>query len=198
MSNVLVPIANCSEDIEAITIIDVLRRGGANVIVASIHDFKQITTALGNKLEADVLLTDVADKQYDAIVLAGGIPGAEHFSDCALLIDMLKKHDIQGALLCAICASPAVVFGKHGFVVDKQATCYPGFEKDLIGAEYISDPEQSVVVDGNVITSQGPATAMVFALSVLVNLVGYKAAQNVADELLCLKSNKKNNIVKYV
>ncbi|QMV15692.1 DJ-1 family glyoxalase III [Vibrio spartinae] len=196
MSNVLVPIANCSEDIEAITIIDVLRRGGADVTVASVHDFKQITTAFGNKLEADVLLTDVVDKQYDAIVLPGGMSGAEHFRDCALLIDMLEKHDIQGALLCAICASPAVVFGKHGFVVDKQATCYPGFEKDLTGAEYISDPDQSVVVDGNVITSQGPATAMVFALSVLVNLEGYEAAQKVADRLLCLNSNNKCDTAK--
>lgn len=183
MSNVLVPIANGSEDIEAITIIDVLRRGGVNVTVASVHEAKQVTTAFGNKLEADVLLTDVADKQYDAIVLPGGMPGAEHLRDCALLIDMLEKHDIQDALLCAICASPAVVFGTHGFVVDKQATCYPGFEKDLTGAEYISD--QPVVMDGNVITSQGPATAMAFALGVLANLEGYEGTQKVADGLLC-------------
>lgn len=183
MSNVLVPIANGSEDIEAITIIDVLRRGGVDVTVASVHDSKNITAANGCKIEADVLLPEVVGIQYDAIVLPGGMPGAEHLRDCELLIDILEKHDIQDALLCAICAAPALVFGTHGFVADKQATCYPGFEKGLIGAEYISD--QPVVMDDNIITGQGPAAAMTFSLAVLGNLKGYEVAQEVADGLLC-------------
>ncbi|MBU2023566.1 MAG: DJ-1/PfpI family protein, partial [Gammaproteobacteria bacterium] len=94
-----------------------------------------------------------------------------------------EKHDIQDALLAAICASPAVVFGTHGFVVDKQATCYPGFEDGLIGAEYIAN--EPVVMDDNILTGKGPATAMIFALTVLGNLNGYDAAKNVADGLLC-------------
>ncbi len=183
MSNVLVPIANGSEDIEAITIIDVLRRGGVNVTVASVHEEKSIIGANGCNIEADMLLTEASDVQYDAIVLPGGMPGAEHLRDCALLIDMLEKHDIQDALLCAICAAPALVFGTHGFVADKQATCYPGFEKELIGAEYISD--QPVVMDDNIITGQGPAAAMTFSLAVLGNLKGYEVAQEVASGLLC-------------
>lgn len=183
MTDVLVPIANGSEDIEAITIIDVLRRGGAKVTVASVHDSKLITAANGTKVEADVLLTEVADVQYDAIVLPGGMPGAEHLRDCTLLIDMLEKHDIQDALLAAVCASPAVVFGTHGFVMDKQATCYPGFESGLTGAEYIAD--QPVVMDDNIITGRGPAAAMTFSLAVLANLEGYDVAQKVADGLLC-------------
>lgn len=183
MSKVLVPIANGNEDIEAITIIDVLRRGGVEVTVASIHDSKQIVMAHGIKLEADVLLTDVADQIFDAVVLAGGMPGAEHLRDCELLIDMLEKHDIEDALLAAICASPAVVFGTHGFVVDKQATCYPGFEDGLTGAEYIAN--EPVVMDGNILTGSGPAAAMVFSLTVLGNLKGYDAAKNAADGLLC-------------
>ncbi|GAA0836946.1 MULTISPECIES: DJ-1 family glyoxalase III [Marinomonas] len=183
MSQVLVPIANGNEDIEAITIIDVLRRGGVEVTVASVHEVKNITGANGCKIEADVLLTDVADVQYDAIVLPGGMPGAEHLRDCELLIDMLEKHDIQDALLCAICASPAVVFGTHGFVVDKQATCYPGFESGLTGAQYMAD--QPVVMDDNIITGQGPAAAMTFSLAVLANLNGYESAQEVANGLLC-------------
>lgn len=183
MSKVLVPIANGNEDIEAITIIDVLRRGGLEVTVASIHDSKQVVMAHNTKLEADVLLTDVADQIFDAVVLAGGMPGAEHLRDCELLIDMLEKHDIQDALLAAICASPAVVFGTHGFVVDKQATCYPGFEDGLTGAEYM--PNEPVVMDDNILTSKGPSTAMIFSLTVLGNLKGYEAAQSVADGLLC-------------
>lgn len=183
MSQVLVPIAHGNEDIETITIIDVLRRGGLTVTVASVHESKQIVAAHGCKLEADVLLADVADQMFDAIVLPGGMPGAEYLRDCELLIDMLEKHDIEDALLAAICASPAVVFGKHGFVVDKQATCYPGFEDGLIGAEYVAD--QPVVMDGNILTGKGPAAAMVFSLTVLGNLKGYEIAQKVADDLLC-------------
>lgn len=183
MSKVLVPIANGNEDIETITIIDVLRRGGLTVTVASVHESKHIVAVYGSKLEADVLLTDVADQMFDAIVLPGGMPGAEHLRDCALLIDMLEKHDIQDTLLAAICASPAVVFGTHGFLVDKQATCYPGFESGLSGAEYIAN--EPVVMDGNILTGKGPAAAMVFSLTVLGNLKGYETAQSVADGLLC-------------
>ncbi|MCO4784303.1 MAG: DJ-1/PfpI family protein [Marinomonas atlantica] len=183
MTTVLVPIANGSEDIEAITIIDVLRRGGVDLTVASVHEDKQVKAANGTNLVADVLLTDVAEQMFDAIVLPGGMLGAEHLRDSQLLIDMLEKHDIQDALLAAICASPAVVFGTHGFVVDKQATCYPGFEKGLTGAEYIAD--QPVVMDGNVITGQGPAMAMAFSLAVLANLEGIEKTQDVAQGLLC-------------
>ncbi len=201
MPSVLVPIANGSEEIEAITIIDVLRRGGVEVVVASVHDSLQITAARGCKIEADVLLSDLesytfADgRQYgtgealdesvmfDAIVLPGGLPGAEHLRDSELLVDILEKHDIHDAILAAICAAPALVFGTHGFVADKQATCYPGFEEGLKGAEYISD--QPVVMDDNIMTSQGPATAMVFSLSLLANLIGYEKTQEVAAGLLC-------------
>ncbi|TYL46723.1 DJ-1 family glyoxalase III [Marinomonas sp. IMCC 4694] len=183
MSKVLVPIANGNEDIEAITIIDVLRRGGVAVTVASIHESKQVVMAHGTKVEADVRLAEVSEQVFDAIVLPGGMPGAEHLRDCQLLIDMLEKHDIDDALLAAICASPAVVFGTHGFVVDKQATCYPGFEAGLTGAEYL--PNEPVVMDGNILTGKGPAAAMVFALTVLGNLKGYETAQGVADGLLC-------------
>jgi len=201
MPSVLVPIANGSEEIEAITIIDILRRGGVEVVVASVHDSLQITAARGCKIEADVLLSDLesytfADgRQYgtgealdesvmfDAIVLPGGLPGAGHLRDSELLVDILEKHDIHDAILAAICAAPALVFGTHGFVADKQATCYPGFEEGLKGAEYISD--QPVVMDDNIMTSQGPATAMVFSLSLLANLIGYEKTQEVAAGLLC-------------
>lgn len=183
MTNVLVPIANGSEDIEAITIIDVLRRGEVHVDVASIHDTKQVVAARGSRIEADCLITDIKEKTYDAIVLPGGMPGAANLRDSAVLIDMLEQHDIHNAILAAVCASPAVVFGTHGFVVDKQATCYPGFEEGLTGAEYIAD--QPVVIDDNIITGQGPAMAMAFSLAVLAQLKGYEKAQEIADGLLC-------------
>lgn len=183
MTQVLVPIAHGSEDIESVTIIDVLRRGGADVTVASVHDDKQITAANGCKIEADVLIRDVAEHMYDAIVLPGGMPGAEHLRDCQVLVDMLEKHDIQDALIAAICAAPAVVLGTHGYVMDKQATCYPGFEDQLAGAEYLAD--QPIVMDDNIITAQGPAMAMAFSLAVLANLKGIEVTEETAHGLLC-------------
>ncbi|BFM49868.1 DJ-1 family glyoxalase III [Marinomonas sp. THO17] len=183
MTKVLVPVANGSEDIETITIIDVLRRGGIRVTVASVHDDVKVTLSNGCGLVADCLISEQSEHMFDAIALPGGMPGAEHLRDSQILIDMLEKHDIQDALLAAICASPAVVFGTHGFVVDKQATCYPGFETGLIGAECIAD--EPVVMDGNVLTAKGPAVSMVFALTLLANLKGYEVAQKVADGLLC-------------
>ncbi|KZN13821.1 DJ-1 family glyoxalase III [Marinomonas sp. TW1] len=183
MTQVLVPVANGSEDIEAITIIDVLRRGGVEVTVASVHETTDVTLAHGCQLTADSLLSEHAEKMFDAIALPGGMPGAEHLRDCKMLVDLLEKHDIQDALLAAICASPALVLGTHGFVVDKQATCYPGFESGLTGAEYLAD--EPVVMDGNILTAKGPAVSMAFALTLLANLKGYEEAQKVADGLLC-------------
>lgn len=183
MAKVLVPIANGSEDIESVTIIDVLRRAGLDVVVASVHEHKQVTAARGCRLEADSLIEDVKEELFDAIVLPGGMPGAEHLRDCQVLVDMLERHDIQDKLLAAVCASPAVVFGSHGFVMDKKATCYPGFESGMTGAEVIQD--RPVVQDGNILTSQGPATAMAFSLGIVAELSGFETAQKVAEGLLC-------------
>ncbi|AEF53363.1 DJ-1 family glyoxalase III [Marinomonas posidonica] len=183
MSKVLVPVANGNEDIETITMIDVLRRGGVEVTVASVHETTNVTLANGCQLTADTLLSEHTEKMFDAIALPGGMPGAEHLRDSDVLVDLLEKHDIQDALLAAICASPALVLGTHGFVVDKQATCYPGFESGLTGAEYVAD--EPVVMDGNILTAKGPAVSMVFALTLLANLKGYEEAQKVAEGLLC-------------
>ena len=183
MAKVLVPVANGSEDIETVTIIDVLRRGGVEVTVASIHGEKLITAARGCKLEADVLFTELGDSLFDAVVIPGGIPGAEAMRDHPPLIDLLEKHDIQDALIAAVCAAPSLVLGTHGFVVDKQATCYPGLQEGLKGATYSA--EEPIVMDGNILTGQGPAVVMAFSLAVLANLVGYEKAQEVADGLLC-------------
>lgn len=201
MPRVLVPIANGSEDIEAVTIIDILRRGGVEVVVASVHDELTITAANGTKITADILLSQLSNfvfadgskfgfadefahnNIFEAIALPGGVQGAENLRDNAELIELLEQHDIYDAVIAAICAAPALVLGTHGFVADKQATCYPGFEAGLTGAEYIAD--QPVVMDGNILTSQGPATAMVFALSLLANLTGYDDTQKIANGLLC-------------
>ncbi len=177
---VLVPIADGSEEIEAVTIIDVLRRAEAEVTVASVSGL-QITASRGVKLMADCLIAACADKRFDLVVLPGGIPGAEHLRDNAELKAILKHQQAHGGLYGAICAAPAVVLEPHGLLRDRQATSHPGF------VDQLSDPsaaESRVVVDGNCITSRGPGTAMEFALQLVEILFGSQKRSAVAGPMV--------------
>lgn len=178
---VLVPIADGTEELEAVAIIDVLRRAGADVTVSSVKPGQlQVTASRKVKLVADRLIADCTGETFDLIVLPGGIPGAEHLRDCSLLIDMLKTQKESGRLYAAICASPAVVFQHHGILDNRKATCHPSF-RDRLPKEAVSD--ERVVVDGNCVTSQAPGTAVEFALKLVELLYGSDKAQKVAAPL---------------
>lgn len=181
--NVLVAVADGTEELEAITIIDCLRRAGADLTIASVQNL-QITTARKVKITADCLISDCIDKSYDLIALPGGILGAENLRDSRELIEMLKKQKESGRLYAAICASPATVFAHHGLLAGKKATCYPGMENKLPDTSAVN---QRVVVDGNCITSQGPATALEFSLKLVELLFGSAAAKKLADGMLVKK-----------
>lgn len=178
----LVPIADGSEEIEAVCIIDTLRRAGLDVTVASVGEL-QVTASRGVKIVADALIADCKNVDYDCIALPGGMPGAEHLRDSAELIAILKKQKAAGKLYAAICASPAVALLPHGLLEGVKATCYPGFRSKL-------DPalasEERVVVDGNCVTSQGPGTAIEFALKLIELLLGLQKAKEVADPMLVI------------
>jgi len=175
---VLVAIADGTEELEAVTIVDVLRRAEADVTVASVYA-GQVTASRGVKLVADAIISDCAGKVYDLIVLPGGMPGAEHLRDSKELTEMLKGQAASGRLYAAICASPAVVLKHHGLLEDKKATCYPSLLLDL------DKPEQAkVVVDDNCITSQGPGTALEFSLKLVEMLFGREKAREVANAML--------------
>lgn len=177
---VLVPIADGSEEIEAVCIIDTLRRAGAEVTVASVGKL-QVTASRGVKLVADVLIADCAGQTYDCIALPGGMPGAEHLRDSAELIGLLKQQKQTGRLYGAICASPAVALYPHGLLEGVKATCYPGFQSKLDPAHVSTE---QVVVDGHCVTSQGPATAIEFALKLVELLFGPAEAQEVGNAML--------------
>jgi 4-methyl-5(b-hydroxyethyl)-thiazole monophosphate biosynthesis len=176
---VLVPVADGSEEIEAVVIIDVLRRAGAEVTVASVGNL-HITASRGVKLTADCGIEDCKKRQFDLIALPGGMPGAEHLRDSAPLIDLLKNQKAAGKLYAAICASPAVVLTPHGLLDGKKVTCHPAFHNKLADASSVS---QRVVVDGNCITSQGPGTALEFALELVRCLFGQTRADQVAEPM---------------
>ena len=177
---VLVPIADGSEEIEAVCIIDVLRRAGASVTVASVGGL-QVTASRGVKLVADTLISECADKTFDLIALPGGMPGAEHLRDSRELTEMLKRQQKEGRLYGAICASPVVVLLHHGLLKGKMATSHPGFSDSLENSDEV---ESRVVVDGNCVTSRGPGTAIEFALTLVEILFGDKKAVEVAKSMI--------------
>lgn len=177
----LVAVANGSEDLETVAIVNVLRRAGVNVTVASVEDSTTLTGARGMRITADALLADVAGRDFDLIALPGGMPGAERLRDTPALITMLQKQDGRGALFGAICASPGVVLGTHGLVGARMATVYPGFE-NLLPAGSVQDAP--VVRAGNLVTGRGPGTAIAFGLALVEALCGRDKAAQVAAAML--------------
>jgi 4-methyl-5(b-hydroxyethyl)-thiazole monophosphate biosynthesis len=177
---VLVPIADGTEELEAVCIIDVLRRAGASVTVASVGDM-QIIASRGVKLVADRKIAECVDDTYDLIVLPGGIPGAEHLRDSKELEILLRQQQEQGRWYGAICASPAVVLQPHGLLGQTRATCYPSYMDKLENAD---TTDSRVVVHEKCITSQGPGTALEFSLKLVELLYGEEKAKEVAEAMV--------------
>ena len=173
--HVLVPLAQGIEEMEAITIIDVLRRAGAQVTAASVDDIDMLASR-GTRLRADCLIGDCMDTSWDLIVLPGGIPGAENLKASEELAQLLKAQAASDKYYGAICASPAVVLHHHGLVRPGAVTCHPGFSH-MIENGNIED--LSVVVDGNCITSKGAGTALAFALKLTELLYSRETVQDV-------------------
>lgn len=182
---VLVPLANGSEELESVTIIDTLVRGGAQVTVASVSSQSlQLTCSRGVKIVADTLIVDCIGKRWDMIVCSGGMPGAQHLQENESVQELLTMQMLEGRLIGAICAAPAVVLaaGNYGNCKDKRRmTCYPAEKFTSMIPNYSND---AVVVDGNVITSQGPGTAMEFSLKLVELLFGEDKAEQVRKEMV--------------
>lgn len=180
MHKVLVPLADGFEDIEAVSIVDVLRRGGVHVVTASLNQTTQTVSAHGIGMQADALLSDVLEDHYDAIILPGGGKGTENLMRCEALHERLRLQKEAGRLVCAICAAPTVLEAA-GVIEDETVTCYPSCAVDMArGVE----KDVPVVADGQIITGQGPAHATLFALAVLAHLSGPKMAHRVANGML--------------
>ena len=175
---VLVPIAEGTEEIEAVCIIDTLRRAGAEVTVASVGEKLEVAASRGVKLVADRQLADCVNETYDLIALPGGMPGAEHLAASEKLAGVLKAQAAVGRLVAAICASPGLVLASLGILDGKRATCYPGFESHFgPTTEYRTD---AVVTDGKVVTSRGPGTAFAFGLALAAELAGSETAEELS------------------
>ncbi len=173
---VLVPFAEGLEEIEAVTVVDVLRRGGVEVVTASIHDAHEVVGAHGIALKADALFASAATDDFDAVVLPGGGQGTENLKASEAVIERLRRQREENRLICAICAAPTVLVEAGVLDPEQHITCYPTCSVDL-DRPCANVP---VVADGLVITGQAPGSALLFALVVLQTLMGEKVAQKVA------------------
>ena len=175
---VLVPLAEGVEEIEVITIIDILRRADIEVIVASLTDHLEVKGGHNIVIKADTTLEKIINYEFDAIALAGGYGGMNNLKSDIRIIDMLKNMYEDKKLVSAICASP-IVLGEAEVIKGKY-TCYPSCESSIKGGEYVE--KDIVVCDGNVITSKGPATTIFFALEIVKYLNG--SNEKLANEVL--------------
>ena len=181
MARVLIPLADGCEELEAVTLIDLLRRAGFEVVVAALKG-KAATGSHGIGIAADNTLDAVAAEDFDLVVLPGGEPGATNLRDDARVAALLKRQAAAGRWVGAICAAPNAL-AAAGLLDGRKATSYPGYlDKDpATGMRFV---EQPVVIDGKVVTSRGPGTAMEFALTLIEQLAGPAARDKVEKPLL--------------
>lgn len=182
MKDSFVFLADGFEEIEALTVIDLLRRAGLPVKTVSITTALQVTGAHGVTVKADLLFDNTHFAEADWLILPGGMPGASNLYEFAPLHGVLKAQlDSKEGRIAAICASPAVVLGQLGMLKGKKATCYPGFESMLEGSEIVDSP---VVVDDKFVLGNGPANAMIWALTIIQEAISSQEAIKVANGLL--------------
>ena len=179
-TKVAVQLADGFEEIEAVSIIDVLRRAGISTITVSITGRYEVDGAHGIKIKADKLFDEVNFDLTDMIVLPGGMPGAKNLNNHAGIRDQILKFYNSEKRLAAICAAP-LIFGGLGILKNKTATCFPGFEGQLTGANVTG---AEVEVSGNVITGKGPGVAIKFALEIVKTLKGESLAAQLAEDLI--------------
>lgn len=181
MPRVLIPLAPGFEDLEATTLIDLLRRADIEVITAGLIP-GLITGARGLRVQPDAELDAVMEAEFDLLALPGGMPGAQHLRDDPRILHLLQKFAAAGRYTAAICAAP-IALAAAGLLTGRRATSYPGFvdRLDVPGLHYVNEP---VVVDGRVVTSRGPGTAMDFALTLIELLVGRARRDEVEAGLL--------------
>jgi len=175
---VYVFLADGFEDVEALIPVDVLRRGGVEVVTVSTTDFPLVMSAHNVGIEADLQFEQCDFADADLLMLPGGMPGAANLAAHGGVCKAICDQVAAGRKVSAICAAPAVVLAPLGLLDGRRATCYPGFEKALSEARYTGE---LVTVDGNITTAEGPAAAFPYAYELLAQLVDRKTSDQVAE-----------------
>jgi len=181
MSHVLVPLAQGCEELEAITITDLLVRAGITVTTCGL-DEKPVKASRGTTIIPDTSIDKILEESFDLIVLPGGLPGADHLRDNKQLQALIKKQASDNKYLAAICAAPKAL-AEAGALKGKTATSFPGVLAALKDSS-ITISNNAVEIDGNIITSRGPGTAMDFALTLIELLEGREKRNEVNQQLV--------------
>lgn len=180
MSKAAIFMATGFEEIEAISIIDVLRRGGMELDIISVSGMEFIEGSHGVIVKCDQLFFMIDYAEYDMFILPGGMPGTMNLSKHEGLCELFKRECKAGKIIAAICAAPTVL-GQIGILEGKMATCYPGFEEGLLGATVL---DQNIVKDGTIITGRGAGVAMDFALELLKNDLSEEQIEALRNQLV--------------
>lgn len=180
MSKVLIFMAEGHEEIEALTVVDLLRRAGIEIDMVSVTGDLKVSGSHGITTICDKLIVDADFAEADMLVLPGGMPGTLNLEKCEPLMKQVYSFHEAGKNIAAICAAPTV-FGRAGLLKGKKATCYPGMSGDLFEANISTD---EVCHDGNVITSRGLGTAIPFALEIIKTFQGAEAADKIATSVV--------------
>lgn len=180
MKNVKVFMANGLEEIEALTVVDLLRRAGITVSTVSITGDKLIHGAHGIDIMADELFEDTNTETADMLVLPGGMPGTAHLQEHQGLEKLLTVFNEEKKYIAAICAAPGIL-GKLGFLKDRRAASYPSEEGKLLGAQVVQEP---VVISDHIITSRGVGTAIDFGLTIISELISKEKADEISASII--------------
>ncbi len=179
MSKIYMFLADGFETVEALAPVDVMRRAGLQVVTVSIMGRKEVLSAQDVNVVADVLFDDCNFIDADAVVLPGGSVGTENMSACEPLRAVVDRMNNEGKLIAAICAAP-MVFGRMGILKGRKATCYPGCEGDLTGAEYTAATVQN---DGNIITACGPGVSFDFGFAIVEYFCGVSMVETLRSQM---------------
>ena len=175
-------LADGFEDIEAITVIDVLRRANIPIKTVSITSSMKVTSAHGIHIGTDLIFDTNLFQNADWLICPGGMPGASNLYEFAPLGGLLRQHVANGGRLAAICAAPAVVFGQLGLLQGREATCYPGFEHLCLGAEMADKPV--VISNHDMVLGNGPSNAPLWALAIVKETLGEQESRKIANDML--------------
>ena len=180
MAKVYAMIANGTEEVECLAVVDLLRRSGVETVLVSVEESCEVTSSHKVRITADTMLAQTDLSDGDVIFLPGGMPGAERLSACEPLVEALEQADREERRIAAICAAPGVVLGRHGLLKGRTATCFPGFEKEFQDGCYT---HQGVVTDGNLTTARGLGFAVDLGLTLVELLLGSEAAEDIRRRL---------------
>ena len=183
MSRVCVFFGTGFEEIEALTVVDILRRQEIETKMVSVMDEKAVMGSHQIEVTTDCLIGEVDFAQEDVLVLPGGLAGTKNLEACEMLMEQVDAFAAAGKTVCAICAAPSIL-GHRGLLKGKKAIAYPGFEAQLEGAEIVCEP---AVRDGNIITGRGMGCSVAFALEILAYLTEREAADAMAEKIVYMR-----------